>query len=217
MRAKELERRVHSQCIFHDKLHTLDLTFDPRLPDRFQIALDSHYGVLHNPYVACEAAEAFLGYGTTEARVYVQTVSLQAAILHPGRLDIGKVFVDIFERDYVLAHPKPYAYAIARLFAWAISGKKPKTDGEFEELLLLYSCVRPMDLQVYYALCERDYDKLELVRPAILGDSDSKYYAAWWNRFFELYLEIKVLDEDILPSEPSSDFISKPSRDEFSV
>lgn len=215
MRANELERRVHSQCVFHDKLHSLDLSFDPRLPERFQIALDSHYGVLYNPYVACEAAEAFLPYGTPESRAYVQAVVLQASILHPDKLDIARAFEHHFERDYVVSHPRPYAYCVARLLAWGIMGKRAKADEEFEELLFLFSNVRPVDLEIYYAICDRDYERLEGVRDAVMLESDSLYYKEWWKKFFYVYLELKVLDDDLLPAEPSSDVFRAKHDDAF--
>lgn len=205
MMATELERHVHIQCLYHEKLHNLDLALTSCLPENYQIALESHYGILYNPFVACKAAEAFEVFGTPESHAFVQTVSIQAAILHPDRLSIKSVLAAPFLMEYVSSHPRPYAYCIARLLGRAILEKAPESDADVDEILLLMANVRQIDCNIYYALCDRDYELLEELREQVLNDSDSKYYKAWWNRFFYLYLDLRILEEEILPGEPFSE------------
>lgn len=186
----DLEKLVFASCLFHDKLAALDFTPDRRLPGKYQVALDCYYGILYNPFVACQAAEYFMSFDGMKHKGYAMSVIFQASLLHPYLLPPAETLKTPFDEIYVLADAKPYMYAIGRLLLLGVCGITAAEMGKDGEIDLLVSAVRPQDAEVYEALSLRDYDALPELKTKIIDEPGViPYYDLWWSRFFDLYFE----------------------------
>ncbi len=185
-----LEKHVFASCLFHDKLGALDFTPDRRLPDKYQVALDCYYGILFNPFVACQAAEYFLGFDGPKHKGYAMSVIFQASLLHPFLLPPAETIKTPFDEVYLLADAKPYMYAIGRLLLLGVCGVGASSGKLSKEIELLFDAVRPQDAEVYKALASREFEALPELKAKIIEDPGMvPYYDHWWNRFFDIYFE----------------------------